>query len=93
MATPIKLQYLIKLSSQDGGAHEQYCGEPPSKRKSPTPIGGELIKINKYVGNSDFLSFELADIFKSMGVFYFSKKQKKTPISILIANDDANTTP
>ena len=28
-----------------------------------------------------------------MGVVYFSKKLKKTPISILIANDDANTTP
>ena len=31
--------------------------------------------------------------FKSMGVFYFSKKLKKTSISILIANDEANTTP
>ena len=40
-----------------------------------------------------FLSFELPDIFKSMGVVYFSKKLKKTPISILIANDEANTTP
>ena len=37
-----------------------------------------------------FLSFELPDIFKSMGVVYFSKKLKKTPISILIANDEAN---
>ena len=39
-----------------------------------------------------FLSFELADIFKSMGVVYFSKKLLKTPISILIAKDEKNTT-
>ena len=31
--------------------------------------------------------------FLSMGVVYFSKSFKKTPISILIANDDANKTP
>ena len=40
-----------------------------------------------------FLSFELADIFKAMGVVYFSKKPKKNQISILIANDDENMTP
>ena len=40
-----------------------------------------------------FLSFELADFFKSIGVVYFSKKLLKTLISILITNDDANTTP
>ena len=38
MAKPIRSQYLINLSSQDGGAQEQNCGESPSKRKSPTPI-------------------------------------------------------
>ena len=40
-----------------------------------------------------FLSFELADIFKKYGSRLFLKKaKKKTPISILIANEDANTT-
>ena len=38
MATPLKLQCLRKLSSQDGGAHEQDCGESPSDHKSPIPI-------------------------------------------------------
>ena len=38
MATPLKLQCLRKLSSQDGGAREQYCGESPPDHKSPTPI-------------------------------------------------------
>ena len=40
-----------------------------------------------------FLSFELADIFLKYGSRLFFKKAKKTPISILIANDEANTTP
>ena len=40
-----------------------------------------------------FLSFELADIFLNYGSRLFFKKAKKTPIYILIANDDANTTP
>ena len=31
MSTPLKSQCLKKLSSQDGGAHEQDCGEYPSK--------------------------------------------------------------
>ena len=54
-------------------------------------LGGELIKSTLVIWT--FLSFELADIFKCMGVVYFSKKLKKTSISILIANDEANTTP
>ena len=41
----------------------------------------------------NFLSFELADIFLKYGSRLFFKKAKKTPISILIANDEANTTP
>ena len=40
-----------------------------------------------------FLSFELADIFLKYGSRLFFKKSKKTSISILIANDDKNTTP
>ena len=40
-----------------------------------------------------FLSFELADIFFKYGSLLFFKKAKKTPIFILIANDDANMTP
>ena len=40
-----------------------------------------------------FLSFELADIFIKYGSRLFFKKAKETPISILIANNDANTTP
>ena len=39
-----------------------------------------------------FLSFELADIFKEYGSLLIFKEAKKTPISILIANDEANTT-
>ena len=38
MATPLKSHCLRKLSSQDGSAHEQDCGESPSDHKSPTPI-------------------------------------------------------
>ena len=37
-ATPLKSKYMRKLYSQDRVAHEQDCGESPSKRKSPTPI-------------------------------------------------------
>ena len=33
MATPLKSQCLGKLPSQDGGAHKQDHGEPPSKHK------------------------------------------------------------
>ena len=40
-----------------------------------------------------FLSFELANIFLKYGSHLFFKKAKKNPISILIANDDVNTTP
>ena len=40
-----------------------------------------------------FLSFELADILLKYGSLLFFKKALKTLISILIANDDANTTP
>ena len=40
-----------------------------------------------------FLSFELADIFLKYGSRLFFKKAKKTLISILIANNEANTTP
>ena len=38
MATPLKSQYLRKLSSQDGGVHKQDCGKYPSKHKSSIPI-------------------------------------------------------
>ena len=40
-----------------------------------------------------FLSCELADIFLKYASLLFFKKLKKTPISILVANDDASTTP
>ena len=41
-----------------------------------------------------FSSFELANILKKYGIHLFFKKAlKKTLISILIANDDANMTP
>ena len=39
------------------------------------------------------LSFELAIIFIKYGSRLFFKKSKKTPISILIANEDANKIP
>ena len=40
-----------------------------------------------------FLSFELTDIFLKYGSLLFFKKTKKTQISILVANNDTNTTP
>ena len=40
-----------------------------------------------------FLSFDLADIFKKYGSLLIFKKAKKNPISILTANNEANTNP
>ena len=63
------------------------------RRRRRTNTGQTDKKLTNTLVIRTFLSFELADIFLSMGVVYFSKKLKKTPISILIANDNANTTP
>ena len=56
-------------------------------------LGGELIKIDRYVGNLDFFKFRAGRYFLKYGSRLFFKNLKKTPISILIANEDANTTP
>ena len=57
-------------------------------------IGGELIKINSYVGNSEFLKFRAGRYFFNVWEsFIFQTSFKKNPISILIANNDTNTTP
>ena len=74
------------------GVH--HFGRYEISNKAEAPSRGQTDKkLTSMLVIRNFLSFELADIFLNYGSLLFFKKALKTLIYILIANNDANTTP